>query len=592
MDSKVDGEFILLSDEQVFGSRRIKLIERLGANCPVSDFAILLGARGFSSYHVDGDSSLKGRVSSWYLSSSVEGEPYVVNFHASRICGFTRYRFDCVRPALLYSNISAISPNGVRGKSGFLEVEYGEYPQYVVDTELAKILDKEYNAGRLTKTGKEYTTDCIDVYECNRRFYPFQHKEYEYKGKKYVRVKYRAGTTPSCILSNGVTVNYGDYVWIEVSPIRWYVDEESKLLVSKTLLASGIRFCGKKKYKGNFKKTEVYMFLNKYFARDIIPSKIQTQEIAANVNPDESKIEHLIREIYSYLEGVPYDEKFVQRLDKIIKEYNNKLDKLKEQKEIGTPSIETVESITRDLELKLNMLLIDLKRYHEKYREYFSMLEVIDQYIKIINGKTENIISDLSNDLNTIINICLPFLNEEDSNSIKNELLTIFNNQKQEIMEYLHSFNSSKKLDYNTVAEMNLELRRKIHPILKKLSVVVDKREIEKEISESIINIINGLYEEPKNKFLSFFLNEINATYINIMNLLSKLPENLRKDYEKEINVIMNEKINYSKDFNLIINDLRNIWLSLNKILYKINRYLKEIDEIETGHIDLNKFKR
>ena len=63
-------EFTLLSDEQTFGSCKIDVIERLGEKCAISDFAILLGAYVNDDYHVDGDSSLKGRTGWWYLSSS------------------------------------------------------------------------------------------------------------------------------------------------------------------------------------------------------------------------------------------------------------------------------------------------------------------------------------------------------------------------------------------------------------------------------------------------------------------------------------------------------------------------------------------
>ena len=100
------------------------------------------------------------------------------------------------------------------------------------------------------------------------KFRPVEHEEYEYNGKKYVRVKsncYERGYK----LSNGVNVMPNDIVWLEVSPIKWYVDESSRMLISKTLLASGIRFCNNGQYRGNFKATEMYMFLNNYFKKEL-----------------------------------------------------------------------------------------------------------------------------------------------------------------------------------------------------------------------------------------------------------------------------------------------------------------------------------
>ena len=267
-------EFTLLSDEQTFGSRKIDVIERLGGKCAISDFAILLGAYVSDEYHVSDDSSLRGRTGWWYLSSSDGyGDVRTVIKKGARGSTYAGKRSGAVRPALPYSNISDISPNGVRGRSGFLEVEYGEYPQYVVDTSLGRTLDSEFSAGRLRKTGKTYTTDSRHWNARSEKFNPVEHEEFEYNGKRYVRVKSN-DTGENFKLTNGATAHPGDYFWLEVSPITWLVDENSRMLVSKTLLASGIRFCNDGQYRDDFKATEMYMFLNKYFAKDIVPSVV------------------------------------------------------------------------------------------------------------------------------------------------------------------------------------------------------------------------------------------------------------------------------------------------------------------------------
>ena len=113
-------EFTLLSDEQTFGSQEIDVIERLGTKCALSDFAILLGAYVSSDYHVDENSSSKGRTGWWYLSSSGGvGAVCYVTEGGGRAYTYAGKRSGAVRPALSYSNISDISPNGVRRRSGF-----------------------------------------------------------------------------------------------------------------------------------------------------------------------------------------------------------------------------------------------------------------------------------------------------------------------------------------------------------------------------------------------------------------------------------------------------------------------------------------
>ena len=278
-----NNEFTLLSDEQTFESQQIDVIKKMGRKCAISDFAILLGAYVSSDYHVDGDNSMRGRTGWWYLSSSDGyGNVRGVNEESNRTYTLAGKRSGAVRPALPFSNISDISMNGVKGRHGFLEVEYGEYPQYAVYTNLGRILDDSFQAGVLRRTGKTYTTDSRRWDANSERFSPVQHEEFEYNGKRYVRVKSN-DTDENFKLSNGVTVHPGMYVWLEVSPIKWIVDDRAKMLVSKTLLASGIRFCNDRQYNGDFKNTEMYQYLNTYFARDMVPSVVK------EMTPEEKK---------------------------------------------------------------------------------------------------------------------------------------------------------------------------------------------------------------------------------------------------------------------------------------------------------------
>ena len=83
----------------------------------------------------------------------------------------------------------------------------------------------------------------------------------------YIRIYYK--NSNSCKLSNNIQYGIGNYVWLEVSPLKWCVDKKANILVSKNIIASGVRFCDEGKYDGNFKNTEMYMFLNDYFLKEI-----------------------------------------------------------------------------------------------------------------------------------------------------------------------------------------------------------------------------------------------------------------------------------------------------------------------------------
>ena len=149
-------------------------------------------------------------------------------------------------------------------------MECGEYPQTIVNKYKFKKLEEAYLNGKINKTGKTYTTDSGgSSYD---PFTPLEHIEYEYNGEKYIR--FVCGLKGShSVLSDGSISRIDGVYWIKVEPVKWYLDEIEKLAVTEKLLVSGIRFCPSGKYNGDFKSTEMYFFLNNYFAKDIIESK-------------------------------------------------------------------------------------------------------------------------------------------------------------------------------------------------------------------------------------------------------------------------------------------------------------------------------
>ncbi|MBR2588705.1 MAG: hypothetical protein IKF82_05010 [Bacilli bacterium] len=117
-----------------------------------------------------------------------------------------------IRPVIVipFYSVPSILKNARRNKNGILEVEYGEYPQYAVDANLGEILEKEFLTGTLRKTGKTYTTYSRGSNEHDESFSPLKHEEFEYGGKKYVRVKLNNSFDQT--LTNGVTIHPYDYV--------------------------------------------------------------------------------------------------------------------------------------------------------------------------------------------------------------------------------------------------------------------------------------------------------------------------------------------------------------------------------------------
>ena len=131
-------DFTFLTEEQCFdSSRKLEILEKRGTIAPITDFSILLGGYVSNNYHYNNSNSLENR-SGWYWTSSdnKDNDALVVCESGSRGSSNVSMRFGGARPALPYSSIRNISSNGVRGRDGILEVEYGEYPQKVASKRL------------------------------------------------------------------------------------------------------------------------------------------------------------------------------------------------------------------------------------------------------------------------------------------------------------------------------------------------------------------------------------------------------------------------------------------------------------------------
>ena len=291
-----DKELTLLSEQEVWGvngGRQLDVLEKYGTKSAITDLVILTGGycEDSCSYMAPDDNSLKGRTG-WVYTRSSDGDGDVrgVNKDGSRSYEFRFERNGAVRPALLSSFIfSQISPNRVRGYNGTEEVEYGEYPQYAPDSDVQRRLENEYKNGNLRQTGRNYTFDKTEYDDYDQYFQPVTYEEYDYNGKRYIRIRANSDYgSNSFKLSNGESYRNGDYVWVEVSPVKWLIDDKTQTLVSKRGLLSGIRFHTKdRSYNGDFSTTDMKEYLDKHMLRDLTQTATFTR--VEDMTPEEKK---------------------------------------------------------------------------------------------------------------------------------------------------------------------------------------------------------------------------------------------------------------------------------------------------------------
>ena len=318
-----DTEITLLSAEEIWGDEsnngKLEALNKYSSFAAVTDLVVLTG--GFTGH---------GTYTGVFYTKSLAGiNAYVtcVNEGGSRGWIPIDQRTGTIRPVLLSpSAFYQIIKNKVNRYNGIYEVEYGEYPQYAPDKDMQNILESEYQKGNLRITGRDYTFDRTKHDDYEQSFQPVKYEEYEYKRKRYIRIKVtlrhdgiirQDGSEYK--LSNGVKYRDGDYVWIEVSPVVWLVDYEAKELVSKCGLLSGIRFNGKK-YDGIFENTEMYRYLHEHMLRDLLQKNnaIEHAEIDSISDGEYKELESKIKELPKELQ-----EEYLIELKSLIEEMNN-----------------------------------------------------------------------------------------------------------------------------------------------------------------------------------------------------------------------------------------------------------------------------
>lgn len=264
-----------LTQEQCFEGEKLDVLQKRGTMAAITDFSILLGGYVSDYNNVYADRSLEGRTGCyWTKTDDGDNDARVVGIDGSKNWDGVSRR-DCgARPALPFSSIRDIPTNGVSGRKsadGVLEVEYGYYPQKAVARDMQERLERAFESRSLSRTRNSYTTDSRKYDDYDAEFLPVQHQEYEYNGKRYVRVEARSDYGGDEFqLSNGEKYQDGDYVWVEVSPVKWLVDEKAKIMITEKLIFAGVQFKHTRDYHTrDFDKTDIKNFMDNYLSKDL-----------------------------------------------------------------------------------------------------------------------------------------------------------------------------------------------------------------------------------------------------------------------------------------------------------------------------------
>ena len=273
--------FTFLTNEQIFGNNKLDIIKHYGTKCTITDFSILLGGSVSLDYYTRGGNTKKDRTGWWWTKTPYANAACFVDQDGNSYQNNVDMRSGGARPALPYSSIQRFSSNEVRVAHKINEIKYGEYPQTIVDEDYSLELEiafanMPYSNNEMKATGRIYTTDSVSYQDFDTSFKARAHTEYEYKGSKYIRFVGDSNCDGE-FLSDGRKIQSERVYWVNVEPITWIVDEKADIALCKKIIFSGVQFDDVRNYKGDFKKTNIYRFMNTYLAKEIIPDRVYTQ---------------------------------------------------------------------------------------------------------------------------------------------------------------------------------------------------------------------------------------------------------------------------------------------------------------------------
>jgi len=285
-------DFDFLTIEQVLGGKQALPIFKMHPeliNAPITDYAILLG--GIPSYgkmrfnEEDKDYRTGSYWTSSYRISTIRIIS-TIDYTAREDFSYCYKRGTGARPIVKYSKIKDFVKSKKIRKDGCLEVEYGEYPQFVVeDLKLVMELERLWNNGdnlpELKFTDKAYSYDTTESDDVDEKFYLGQYLEVEYSGNKYVRftVGYNGSSRE---LSNNKIYFKDSVCWLKVEPIKWLIDKSSDIAISKNVLFAGVQYCYNPNILDDFKNTDIKKYMDDYFCKEILPSNVKTHNVTVS----------------------------------------------------------------------------------------------------------------------------------------------------------------------------------------------------------------------------------------------------------------------------------------------------------------------
>jgi len=516
----MDG-FRFLKHEDLFGENSLKIFDYFEKQGTITDFYILTGGKG----HFYND---RFNVYGMYWTNECFANKTVSFIEGN---GKNNYadvdrRIIGIRPCIDYSLIKDKCKCIAQFADEVFGVEYGEYPQNVVNEKFEKELFDAFNTDKMKSTGKTYTVDYNDIYCINDKFEPCTFDEYTYKGRKFI-LFYSSEKCVNERLLDRRMIEEDSSHWVEIKPIEWIVDTQKDIAVSRKILCAGVRYDDKLLYSGIFKYTEMKMFLDTYFAKDIIPSKIISKSVVnttkktrlQKLNPDtniENKRKMTDTELIKMWidngesvllrgpSGIGKTERIKTLYPNLI--YIKLTNNMFPEKVVGSVNLQTGEELPPSFAKEIILSLAteeEKKQVSENIRELYNISNTIYERTKSSNEKIVILLDELLNVKPAVQSLVYTL--------VLNKLVETGKGLKLPANTVIVATGNQKK--YSSVAEDLAEpLEKRFDHILDmypKVNEWINEYAIPNKVHPSVIGYILSKYRENmRNNTIDYFYEE------------------------------------------------------------------------------------
>ena len=338
-------KWTFLTEEQIWGGFE----EPAGdfAPCKATDFAKLLGC------YLNSDN---GRCVWWSASKTTNDYVRSVYSDGTKNSDYPDERALVARPALPFSELLKISPNGVRGINAKGILTYTstlEYPKTAVEpgSELEKELNGLEKAKKLQKYGKPIRVDSVPTEyrseNWEKRYTERKLERCMHDGKKYVKMSAFVpdSSDKHYKLDSGTRYTQGKEYWVKVELVTFLILKEKKtgkeVAVIEDGAYSGIQMNHSNNYDGNLDASDGGRYLNECFAEDVMQQSpegnLEINQLFAELykgNIDKEILRKKLKELNDRATTLEESAAFESALDAGYAEYNLKIQK--DQKELAS----------------------------------------------------------------------------------------------------------------------------------------------------------------------------------------------------------------------------------------------------------------